>query len=86
MKKELTSERLRELLSYDQETGVFTWKVKRRGYTEAGNVCGKSLITNGYQRIRIDGKRHHLGYFDTKEAAFAAYVSAKRQLHVANDL
>ena len=28
-----------------------------------------------------DGQKHSLGYFDTKEAAHAAYLSAKRELH-----
>jgi len=31
--------------------------------------------------IRIDGRRHYLGRFDTKDAAHAAYISAKRRLH-----
>lgn len=31
--------------------------------------------------IRVDGKRKHLGLFDTPELASAAYLSAKRELH-----
>ncbi len=42
-----------ELLNYDQSTGVFTWKKKRRGV-----VLGKPLGTsngNGYLRITVCG-------------------------------
>ena len=31
--------------------------------------------------IFVDGKQIHLGTFDTKEQAYAAYVEAKRRLH-----
>jgi len=30
---------------------------------------------------RVNGIRHHLGYFDTPEAAHAAYVDAAKRLH-----
>jgi hypothetical protein len=51
----LTAERLRELLSYDPETGVFAWKVSRRGVRpgQTGNVR-----PDGYLRIGIDGVNH----------------------------
>lgn len=37
--------------------------------------------------IKADGKWHWLGYFDTKEAAHAAYIDAAKKLHgdFAND-
>jgi hypothetical protein len=53
MKTELTRARLRELLSYDPETGVFEWIVSRSGVKrpEAGGPDGQ-----GYVRIKIDGR------------------------------
>ncbi|HKY44903.1 MAG TPA: HNH endonuclease [Pyrinomonadaceae bacterium] len=49
----LTQSRLQELLHYDPETGVFCWKVNRRGKAKAGTTAG--TISEGYVLIRIDG-------------------------------
>jgi HNH endonuclease/AP2 domain len=51
----LTQKRLQELLDYDCETGVFTWKVGRRGTATAGDVAG-CLHSEGYVNIMVDGK------------------------------
>lgn len=32
-------------------------------------------------RITVSGKEHHIGSFDTREDAYAAYLSAKRLMH-----
>ena|SRR3990172_4112737 len=154
----LTDSRLREILDYDKITGIFRWRVARRG-VKAGDVAG-SVDTGGYRQIGIDGqsyqasrlvwlyvygawpkakidhkntarddqcfenlrdvtpsgnaqnqrqarrnnktgllgvhshnekfraqirlngKLRHLGLFDTAESAHAAYVSAKREIHI----
>lgn len=47
---------LREVLSYDQSTGVFTWK-KHRCSTLVGKQCGNTHHT-GYIRISIKKKSY----------------------------
>lgn len=51
----LTAERLRELLHYDADTGVFTRLVSRKGF-RAGGVAGSD--NNGYRIIVIDYKMY----------------------------
>lgn len=60
---ELTPERVRELLHYDPETGVFTWRV---GFSRvpAGSIAG--TVTKGYIIISVDGvlqRAHRLAWF-----------------------
>lgn len=52
----LTAERLRELLDYDETTGVFTWR-SRRGQCSAGAKAG-TLTERGYIRIEVDGRSY----------------------------
>ena len=49
------STRLRELLNYDPNTGVFTRRVGVRGFA-AGSIVG-SLNNNGYIYAKVDGHR-----------------------------
>lgn len=62
MAQELTQARLKELLHYEPETGVFTW-LQARKRTKAGDVAG--YIDGGYHRIQVDYttyRAHRLAY------------------------
>lgn len=45
--------RIKNLLDYDKEKGVFTWRVTRNGYVVKGQQAG-SLYPRGYRRIGVD--------------------------------
>jgi hypothetical protein len=54
--RHLSADRLRELLHYDPDTGIFTRKMARRGHRSgdrSGRVCG-----NGYRMICVDYEGH----------------------------
>ena len=49
----MNQNRLRELLNYDPATGIFTWRMQRRGRAKVGTVAG-TAHPKGYIRISID--------------------------------
>ena len=54
----LTQKRLKELLHYDQDTGVFTGLVDRCFKASANKIAG-SRYDSGYIYIAVDGKRYY---------------------------
>ena len=54
----LTQARLRELLVYDEETGVFTWKVTVGSRAIAGSVVPGCKTDSGHLYIQVDKQRH----------------------------
>ena len=62
--KVLTAERLREVLDYCHDTGVFTWKIRTSNRVKVGDVSG-SVDIKGYIVIGVDGflhKAHRLAW------------------------
>ena len=53
----LTQSELKELLFYNQETGVFTWRVTRHS-VKAGDIAGSNK-NNGYRQISVNKNRHY---------------------------
>lgn len=50
----LSAERLRELLRYDRETGLFTWRQRTGSTATPGSIAG-TKDARGYVRIGVDG-------------------------------
>lgn len=55
--KFISAERLRELLAYEPESGLFTWMCNRAGRKFAGTIAG-SKNKKGYTEITVDGGRY----------------------------
>jgi len=61
----LSIERLREVLSYSPESGLFFWKIATNNSIKVGQIAGCACC-DGYMFIRIDSKRymsHRLAWF-----------------------
>lgn len=56
-KTDLTAERLREVLNYDPETGVFTWKIRSSRRSHIGSIAGTKEVL-GYWCIEFEGGRY----------------------------
>ena len=54
----LTQKRLKELLHYDPDTGVFTWLVYRNVNARVGGRCGHVEDRTLYRWIYIDDAKH----------------------------
>ena len=53
----LTQEKLYSILNYDQDTGIFTWKVNRRNKAKINTVAGYKE-SEGYIVISVFGKSY----------------------------
>lgn len=53
----ITQKRLKELLHYDSDTGIFTWLIPPRRRTKIGDIAG-SLSPSGYVNLMIDYKQY----------------------------
>lgn len=57
MKNNLTPQRIKELLHYGPETGIFTWKVATSRRIRIGDVAG-SITSAGYRVIWVTGTKY----------------------------
>ena len=60
----MTQSELKELLDYNSDTGIFTWKVNIAKNVKVGHIAGNVKDT-GYIRIKINKKMylaHHLAF------------------------
>lgn len=54
---ELDQSKLKSVLDYDQESGVFVWKIGPNRSIKAGTVAGR-IDRLGYTRVQINGKSY----------------------------
>lgn len=57
---ELTQERLKELLQYEPESGLFFWTILKGGWPRPGRPAG-STNSEGYRKIGID-RRYYFSH------------------------
>jgi hypothetical protein len=55
MRKRITQPQLKEILSYDQETGIFVWIKPTSKRFKVGDRAGSKCKTHGYRHIGIMG-------------------------------
>ena len=87
----LPSERLRELLSYNPETGDIRWRVRRNGSRGVGLVAG-SHSKDGYIRIEIENRSflaHRIAWalhHGRWPAAYLDHIDSKRDNNAIHNL
>ena len=84
---QVTQARLHELLNYDPETGVFTWKVDVGSRAQKGQRAGTVRKNDGYRQIKVDGKyvlEHRLAWMHVYGEDVPSHVDHINQIKVDN--
>jgi hypothetical protein len=55
----ITQDEVKQLFEYNLDTGVFLWRVSRKGSKGKGKEAG-TVAQNGYRDVCIDGKKYGL--------------------------
>lgn len=61
----ITQSELKELLDYNKDTGIFTWKKRTSNRIKVGSIAG-NLHNKGYIELKVNGIRflcHRLAWF-----------------------
>lgn len=79
----LTASRLTEVLSYDPQTGVFSWQNPTTNRVKTGDRAGHPDTQHGYRLIGIDGRVYHAGrlaflYMTGTMPAFVDHINRDR--------
>ena len=53
----ISQEKLKEVLHYDPDTGIFTWKVSTSNRVKVGDIAG-TIQDTGYINISFNGRRY----------------------------
>jgi len=82
----ITQKRLKELLTYDENTGEFFWKIWYRRGSPPGSIAG-TKHSEGYTRIHIDGRAyyaHRLAWLYTKGIWPTKQIDHKNEIKTNN--
>ncbi len=52
----MTQDKLKEILNYDEETGIFKWKISNQSSIKVGDIAGHLSKKVGYTIIGIDNE------------------------------
>jgi Recombination endonuclease VII len=52
---EITQDRLKSVMSYDPQTGIFLWKIRPAKNIPIGSIAGRNELSNGNRYCSVDG-------------------------------